>query len=159
MPIDRRHLGRRYGPYRYAVGLEKLRDFAVAVAGGIPGAAFPSAPPAPPHPWLVDEEAGAASPYGSLVGAPTFCATFAMRPFADACVDPALGIDLVRLVHAEQEFEYGAPVRPGDVIETAGEVTGIEQKSRLDFLTVTTTSRNQRGELVVRGTWTAIIRG
>ncbi|BDG08246.1 FAS1-like dehydratase domain-containing protein [Anaeromyxobacter paludicola] len=159
MAIDRKHLGRRYGPYRYAVGLEKLREFAVAVAGGIPGSAFPGEPPQPPHPLLVDEAAGAASPYGSVVAAPTFCAVFAMRPFAAACVDPALGIDLVRLVHAEQEFEYGAPIRPGDVLETTGEVTGIEARSRLDFLTVTTTSVNQRGERVVQGTWTAIVRG
>ncbi len=158
MSIDRKHLGRRYGPYRYRVGIEKMKDFAVAVAGGMPGSAFPNALPAPPHPLLWDEGAAAASRYGALVAAPTFAVNFAMRPFAEACVDPEIGIDLVRLVHAEQEFEYGEVVRPGDEIETVGEVTEIVQKSRLDFLTVTSTSQNQRGELVVKGVWTAIVR-
>ena len=34
MAIDRKHLGRRYGPYAFAVGLEHVRDFASATGGG-----------------------------------------------------------------------------------------------------------------------------
>jgi acyl dehydratase len=158
MAIDRKHLGRRYGPYRYVVGSEKIRDFALTVSGGIPGRVFPSSPTEPPHPFFVDEEAAKASPYGSLVAPPMFAVNFAMQPFAVACADPALEIDLVRLVHGEQEFEFSGVIRPGDVIETLGEISELRSRGPLDFLTVKTTSKNQRGEVVVEALWTAIIR-
>jgi acyl dehydratase len=158
MAIDRAHLGRSYGPYRFTVGVEHLRDFVAATGMGVPGRVARQPPPGA-HPWTWDEQAAAASPHGGLVAPPSFAAAFAIEPFSAACQDPALGIDLRRLVHGEQAFEHGAPVRPGDVLTTTGEITGIREKGPLDFLEVTTTSVNQRGETVVRGTWTAIVRG
>jgi acyl dehydratase len=157
MPIDPRHVGRRYGPFRTTVCAERIRDFATAVAGGVPGI-FGSAGGDSPHPWTVDEEAARASPHGSLVAPPTFGVTFAMKPFALACGDPEIGLDLVRLLHAEQEFEYGAAVRPGDVLTTHGEVVEVRSKGSLDFLVVRSETRNQGGETVLVGRWTAVVR-
>jgi acyl dehydratase len=157
MSLDPRHVGRRYGPYRNTVCAEQIRAFAVAVAGGVPGY-FASAP-GNPHPWSVDDEAARSSPHGALVAPPTFGVTFAMKPFAEACSDPELGIDLVRLLHAEQEFEHGPPVRPGDVLTTEGEIVEIRSKSSLSFLVVRTETRNDRGERVLVGRWTAVVRG
>ena len=154
--IDPAHVGRRYGPYRYTVGVEAIRDFAVTVAGGVPGRA-PWLAAEAPHPWFVDEEAARASRAGGLVAPPTFVVRFAIEPFAAACADPALGIDLVKLLHGEQAFEYGDPVRPGDVLETAGEIVQVRSKAGKDFLTVKTTTTNARGRMVVVGTWTAVV--
>jgi acyl dehydratase len=156
--IDEKHLGRRYGPYRYTVGLEEIRDFAVTIAGGAPGRASWGGTAEAPHPWFVDEEAAKASPAGGIVAPPTFVVRFAMQPFAAACADPALGIDLVKLLHGEQAFEYGDPVRPGNVLETTGEIVEIRQKAGMDFLTVKTTTTNGRGRSVVVGTWKAVVR-
>jgi acyl dehydratase len=155
--VDPRHVGRRYGPYRFTVGLEHLRDFVAATGMGVPGRVLRS-PPREAHPWTWDEQAAASSPHGGLVAPPSYAATFAIEPFSAACTDPALGIDLVRLVHGEQEFEWLGPVRPGDVLATTGEITAIRTKGPLDFVEVTTTSVNQRDETVVRGVWTAVIR-
>jgi acyl dehydratase len=157
MPIDRKHLGRRYGPYRFAVGLEHVRDFVAATSGGVPGRVF-RAPPVGAHPWTWDDAAAAASPHGGIVAPPSFAATFAIEPFAAACADPALGIDLVRLVHGEQSYQWTGAIRPGDVMTTTGEITDLRDRGPLDFVEVTTTSVNQRGEPVVRGVWTAVIR-
>ncbi len=157
MAVDQRNLGRSYGPYRFTVGLEHVRDFVAATGMGVPGRVFRS-PPREAHPWTWDEQAAVASPYGGLVAPPSFAAIFAIEPFSAACTDPALGIDVVRLVHGEQEFEWLGPVRPGDVLATTGEITAIRTKGPLDFVEVTTTSVNQRGETVVRGVWTAVIR-
>jgi len=157
MAIDQTHLGRSYGPYRFQVGREHLLDFAAAVGGGVPGRVFPVAPPLA-HPLCVDEEAAAAGPHGGLVAPPGFAATFAIQPFATACADPALGIDLLRLVHGEQELELLRPIRPGDELVTTGEITRIDQRGSLDVLEVTTTSRDGAGQVVVRGVWTAIVR-
>ena len=160
MPVDSRHVGRRYGPFRYPVGLESIRDFAAAVSGGLPGRlAWSPADGGPvPHLFHWDEEAASRSPYGSVIAPPTYAAVFAMQAFAAALADPEVGVDVARVVHGEQELELLAPVRPGDVIETTGEIAAIQQKASLDLVTVTTTSRNQRGEAVVRATWTAAVR-
>jgi acyl dehydratase len=157
MAMDQRHLGRRYGPYRFTVGLEQVRDFVAATGMGVPGRVL-GAPPRGSHPWSWDEQAAAGSPHGGLVAPPAFAATFAIEPFSAACMDPALGIDLVRLVHGEQEFEFRGAIRPGDVMTTSGEITSLRERGPLDFVEVTTTSVNQRGETVVRGVWTAVIR-
>jgi acyl dehydratase len=158
VPVDRRHLGRRYGPYQFLVGAERIRDFAAATGGGVPGRVFASPPP-DAHPWTWDDEAAASSPYGGLVASPGFAATFAIQPFSAACGDPALGLDVLRLLHAAQELELLAPIRPGDLITTTGEVTRLQDRANLDFIDVTTSSVNQRGVTVVRGVWTAVIRG
>jgi len=157
MAIDPRHVGRRYGPFRNTVCAEQIRTFAIATSGGVPGY-FGTAQGAP-HPWSVDEEAARRSPHGALVAPPTFGVTFAMMPFALACSDPELGIDLLRLLHAEQEFEHGAPVRPGDVLVTEGEIVEVRSRNSLDFMTVRTETVNQAGERVLVGRWTAVIRG
>jgi acyl dehydratase len=155
--IDRRHVGRRYGPYVLEVGTERIRDFVAAVGGGVPGRVF-SSPPADPHPFTWDEEAARASRHGGIVAPPAFATTFAIQPFSAACSDPELEVNVLRLVHSEQELELLGVVRPGDVLTTIGEITSIRERGTLDFVEVTTTSTNQRGELVVRGVWTAIVR-
>ena len=158
MPIDPRHVGRKYGPFRYVASLEKIRDFALAVSDGVPGRIYWGAAPADAHPWFVDEAAGRASPWGSVIAPPTFCVNFAMEPFVMACADPEIGLDLVRLLHGEQEFTFHEPVRPGDELQSTGEIAEVYQKGPLDFIVVRTASRNQHGRLVVEGRWTAVVR-
>jgi acyl dehydratase len=157
MAIDPAHLGRRYGPYVFHVGREHVRDFATVVGGGVPGHVF-GGNAGEPHPLCSDEAAARAGPHGGIVAPPAFAATFAMEPFAKACVDPALALNVLRLVHGEQDLEFLAPIRPGDVLTTGGEITRIQERGNLDFLEVTSTTTNQEGRVVVRGAWTAIIR-
>ena len=157
MPIDRKHLGRRYGPFLFSVGLQHVRDFVAATGGGVPGHVFAS-PPDRAHPLTWDEAAARAGPHGGIVAPPAFATTFAMEPFAQACSDPELQVNVLRLVHGEQELELVEPVRPGDLLTTTGEITRIQERGNLDFLEVSSTTTNQHGRVVVRGTWTAIIR-
>jgi acyl dehydratase len=159
MALDRKHIGRKYGPFVYEAGLEKMREFAWAVGGSIPSSGFTSlGAPEGLHPWLTDAAAAATSPYGSIIAMPNFAVVFAIAPFGRACEDPVLGIDLLMLVHGEQEFEFFEPVKSGDVLTTHGEIADIYSKAGLDFLVVSTESRNQRDQLVVKGRWMAIIR-
>ena len=160
MALDKKFIGREYGPFFYEAGLEKMREFAYAVGGSIPSTGY-SAKGAPEgmHPVLHDEAAGKASAWGSVVALPTFAVTFAIAPFGRACSDPELALNLLRLVHGEQSFEFFEVVRAGDKLTTSGKISDILTKRNLDFLTVTTESKNQHGKLVVRAKWTAIIRG
>jgi acyl dehydratase len=157
VPIDRKHLGRRYGPYVFRVGLQHVTDFSAATGGGVPGQVFP-APPVRAHPLTWDEAAARAGPHGGIVASPAFAAAFAIAPFARACADPQLALDALRLVHGEQDLEFVEPVRPGDVLTTTGEITRIEERGTLDVLEVSSTTTNQHGRVVVRGVWTAIVR-
>ncbi len=160
MALDKKFIGREYGPFFYEAGLEKMREFAYAVGGSIPSTGY-SAKGAPEglHPVLHDEVAGKASTWGSVIALPTFAVTFAIAPFGRACSDPELALNLLRLVHGEQSFEFFEVVRSGDKLSTTGKITDILTKRSLDFLTVTTETKNQHGTLVVRAKWTAIIRG
>lgn len=154
MSVDRTHLGRRYGPYRFEVGRESILDFIAATRGLVPGRVFHAAPPA------ADLPDGFPDPDlpGPLVAPPSYATVFAIQPFATACADPKLALNVLRLVHGEQAFEFVEPVQAGDVIVTTGEITRLQERGTLDFLEVTTESVNQHGRVVVRGVWTAIVR-
>src|SRR5215831_14049612 len=105
MAIDPKFVGKTYGPFTYQLGLEKMREFAFAIGGGVPASGFGSAPESL-DPLLHDEKAARSGPYGSVIAFPTFAVTFAIAPFAAAVSDPEIGIDLLRVVHGEQEFEF-----------------------------------------------------
>jgi acyl dehydratase len=157
MALDKRHIGKTYGPFTYTLGVEKMREFALAVGGGQPGIGFG---PVPAHvsPLLLDEQAAKAGPHGSIIAFPSFAVVFAIRPFSAAIADPELQVNMLRLVHGEQELEFLEVMRPGDVLTTTGRIEEIFEKLGKDFLIVTTESRNAAGQPVVKGTWTAIIR-
>jgi acyl dehydratase len=158
MSLDPKYIGKKYGPYTYEIGLEKMREFAYAIAGGVPSSCFQASVPHGLNLLLHDAKAGRESPYKSVIAFPTFCVTFAMKPFAEAVTDPDLDINLVMLVHGEQDFEFFDVMRPGDTMTSVGTITQIYEKAGKDFLVLITESKNQKDKLVVRGTWTAVIR-
>ena len=160
MTLDPKHVGKKYGPFVYEVGVEKVREFAYAVGGSVPSMGFSGVgAPDDLHPWLHDKAEGAKSPYGSIIAMPNFAVVFAIGPFGAAVMDPELGVNVMMLVHGEQEFEFFGVVRPGDVMTTNGVITRCLTKAGKDFLNVETESTNQHGALIVKGTWTAVIRG
>lgn len=147
--MDRKHIGKRYGPYRYEVGVEKVKEFAFAVAGGVPSTAF-APPPEGLNPIFYDPP---------RLAFPTFAVTFAIQPFVAAVTDPELEINVLSVVHGEQEFEFFEPIRPHDTLLTIGWISQTYEKAGKDFLIVTTESTNQNDRLAVRAIWTAIARG
>jgi hypothetical protein len=159
MALDKRFIGREYGPYTYEIGVEKMREFTLALGGAHPGAGTPGEPPPHMSPLLFDAQAAKAGPYGDLIAFPSFAVVFAVRPFGAAIADKELGINMLMLVHGEQELEFLDVMRPGDVMTTTGRIEDMYDKARMSFLVVTSESRNQRGDVVVKGTWTAVIRG
>lgn len=155
--MNRQLVGRTYGPYVYEVGAEKIREFALAIGGGIPSSVYAHPAPEGLSREYWDAEY-ARERHGALVAPPTFCVNFAIKPFVAATTDPDLQINLLLLVHGEQELEFVEPVKAGDVITTTGTITDLYEKSGKDFVVVTTSSRNQHGREAVRGVWTAVVR-
>ena len=115
MPIDKKFIGKKYGPTTYVIGAETLREFAYAISGGVPSMGFTgTGAPKGLNPLLHDADAAKKGPYGELIGLPNFAVVFSIAPFGQAVTDPELKINLSMLVHGEQEFEFFEVIRPGD---------------------------------------------
>jgi acyl dehydratase len=128
----------------YAVGREKVREFAHAVGET--------------DPRYLDPAAARDAGFADVVAPPMFAAVYCRPALAPAITDPEVGIDFARLVHGAQEFTWHAPVVAGDEITTQAALAERAERAGLEFFTFKTRSTNQHGELVSEGTWTNIVR-
>ncbi len=151
-------VGRRWGPFRYVMGAEKMREYAVAISGGQPSYVSTGLPE-DLHPVLHDEAAGARSPWGSMIAFPMFAVVFSIAPAQAALLDPAMEVDVFRVLHGEQEFEFHEVLRPGDVLLTTGMLESHGTRGSNQLFVIRTDSVNQHGRLAVRGRFTAFVRG
>ena len=138
-------VGKTYPPTSYAVGREKVREFAAAVGEE--------------NPLHHDLDAARGAGYADVVAPPMFAVVFGGRAMAPALFDPEVGIDFSRMVHGGQEFVWGPPVVAGDEIATEVEVKDVSERGGLQFFVFESRSTNQDGETVCTGTWTNIVRG
>jgi acyl dehydratase len=137
-------VGKTYPPVSYAVGREKVREFAAAVGEE--------------NPLHHDPDAARGAGYADVVAPPMFAVVFGGRAMAPALFDPEVGIDFSRMVHGGQEFVWGPPVVAGDEIATEIEVKDVAERGGLEFYVFESRSTNQDGETVCTGTWTNIVR-
>jgi acyl dehydratase len=137
-------IGTTYPPDVYAVGREKIREYAYAVGET--------------NPLHLVPEAARTAGYADVVAPPMFAVVFAGRAATVPLHDPAVGIDYAHLVHGAQEFRWGPLVVAGDEIATTASVADVSDRRGLYFYVFATESVNQRGETVCRGTWTNIVR-
>ena len=128
----------------YAVGREKVREYASAVGET--------------DPRYHDPDAARAAGFADVVAPPMFAAVYCGPAIGPALLDPEVGIDFARLVHGAQEFTWHEPVVAGDEITTDAELEEQSERGGLQFYVFKTTSKNQRGELVCEGRWTNIVR-
>lgn len=154
----RSRIGRSWGPFRYVMGAEKMREYAVAISGGAPSY-IGTGLPQDLHPVLHDEEAGARSPWGSMIAFPMFAVVFTIAPAQAALLDPELEVDVFQVLHGEQEFEFHEVLRPGDVLLTTGTLESHSVRRGSALFVIRTDSVNQHGRLAVRGRFTAFVRG
>jgi acyl dehydratase len=75
----------------------------------------------------------------------------------------SLGLNIMRILHGDEEYQYQAPIYPGDVL--TGVMTVVEGKTRrgkdgssMDIVTTETRYTNQREELVLTARRTLIVR-
>ncbi len=145
MPVNTEAIGKRYEPVTYAVGREKIREYAAAV--GETNALH--------H----DLEAARAAGHADLVAPPMFAVVYASRSLVTAMFDPEVGINFAMMVHGSQEFRWEGLVIAGDEVTTTASVKEISERGGMGFYVFETASENQRGETVCTGTWTNIVRG
>jgi acyl dehydratase len=134
-----------YAPVTYAVGREKIREYARAVGET--------------NPLHLDVEAARAAGHRDVVAPPMFAVVYTSPAIAPAMVDPDVGMDFARMVHGAQEFAWGPLVVAGDEITTEVELADVSQRGGMGFYLFESRSDNQDGERVCTGTWTCIVRG
>jgi acyl dehydratase len=137
-------IGMTFAPVTYAVGREKVREYAHAVGER--------------DPLHTDLEAARTAGHPDLVAPPMFAVVYTSPAIGPAFLDPAVGMDFARMVHGAQEFAWGPLVVAGDEISTEVEVADISERGGMGFYVFESRSDNQRGERVCTGTWTCIVR-
>jgi acyl dehydratase len=145
MAVNPSAIGKQYEPVTYAVGREKIREFAAAVGET--------------NPLHSELEAARAAGYADLVAPPMFVVVYAGRAVGPGVFDPEVGINFLMMVHGSQEFRWGPVVVAGDEITTTMSVKDIAERGGMGFYVFESVSENQRGETVCTGTWTNIVRG
>ncbi|MFQ5693814.1 MAG: MaoC family dehydratase N-terminal domain-containing protein, partial [Nitrospinota bacterium] len=135
--MDKEAQGKVFAPFEFLVERGKIREFADALED--------------PNPIYRDPEYAAATPLGGIPAPPTFLRTFFYETKDSA---QALQVkDWSYILHGEQEFEYLAPVRAGDVLTGRDRIAKVFEKEgrrggKLTFAVIETTFHNQRGEKV-----------
>jgi acyl dehydratase len=145
MPVNTDAIGKTYEPVLYAVGREKVREYASAVGET--------------NPLYFDVEAARAAGYADVVAPPMFAVVYSGRAVGPAIFDPDVGINFAMMVHGGQEFRWGSLVVAGDEVTTTAIVKDVAERGGMGFYVFESVSENQRGETVCTGLWTNIVRG
>ncbi|MDY6881683.1 MAG: MaoC family dehydratase N-terminal domain-containing protein [Thermodesulfobacteriota bacterium] len=149
--LDKSKIGKEYPEIRFEVEKGKIREFARAIGDK--------------SPVYYDEEAAKEEGYEGLVMPPTFPTTFTAFSITGGglfrIIDD-LKIDLIKVLHGGQEYEYVKPIKPGDTVTGKTKILDMFEKSgkggTMDFLVLETTYSNQDGEKVLIDRSTVIIR-
>lgn len=144
---DESKRGMEFPAYTFAIEKNKIIEFAMAVAQKENKDQI--------NQIYCDEETAKKAGYQGIPTPPTFptCSSFWTGGGLTGTVQ-ALGIDLTRLLHREEEYEYFGSIYAGDVMTRKMKVVDMFTKGKgKRTITVTILESeliNQRGELVIR---------
>ncbi len=144
--IDKSYLGRTFPPLSVDVEKWQLQFFAKAVGET--------------NPIYFDEVAAQAEGYRSILAPPTYAVSLSLAepdPFAKFV---AMGINLGKILHAQQQFQYYGPICAGDRVTFQTTVLDIYEKrgGALQFMTLETVAINQFEEMTTRFKQTVVER-
>jgi acyl dehydratase len=145
VPVKTEAIGKTYAPATYAVGREKIKEFAAAVGET--------------NPLHLDPAAARAAGYADVVAPPMFAVVYQRGSLAAALFDPEVGIDFPMLVHSGQDFRWERVVVAGEELTTTTTVAAISEKGGMGFYDFEAVSRDERGETVATGIWRMLVRG
>ena len=144
---DKSDIGKVGKPITMRIEAGKIREFAKSIKD--------------PNPAYSDENI-AKTQYGGVMPPPTFLMTLAHWDEGEG--RPHVKMDLRRVLHGEQEFEYLKPIYAGDVLTAVTKVTDVFEKAggrggTMTFVVMTTEFTNQKGEQVALARGTTIETG
>lgn len=155
---DKSKLGMLFPPYVIKAEEVKIAEFAMAVSQKDSKTKI--------NPIYADVEAAKKAGYRGIPIPPTFPTSFMFWTGGGLMgIIKALGANLGRILHAEEEYEYFGTVCAGDVITGQMKVVDMFDKEKKDkpgkpmeFTILETEMKNQRGELVIKVRTTLVER-
>ena len=131
-----RDIGKTGKPVTIHIERGKIREFAKSIKDR--------------NPLYRDEEL-AQKEIGGIMPPPTFLMT--LNHWDDGEGRPRVELDLPRVLHGEQEFEYLKPIYVGDVLTALTTVTNVFEKTggrggKMTFVVMDTEFTNRKGEKV-----------
>lgn len=155
---DKSKVGMVFPPYTFEVEKGKIAEFAMAVSQKESASQVKQI--------YADSGVAKAAGYKDIVPPSTFQTCFLL--WGGGGLMPmlqAVGINLVRLLHGEEEYEYLLPIHPGDVMTGVMKVVEMFDKEKkgkpgkfMEFTILEAEIRNQRGELAMRTRTTLVER-
>ena len=147
---DRSKVGMEFPAYTMTIEKNKIAEFAMAVAMKEEKEKI--------NPIYYDEASATKKGYQRIPVPPTFITSiFYWTGEGLSEIVKALGIDMSRLLHSEEEYEYFGSISEGDTITRKMKVIEMYERGKRDrlgrFVDVTileTEVTNQRGELVAK---------
>ncbi|MEA3177022.1 MAG: hypothetical protein QOI59_545, partial [Gammaproteobacteria bacterium] len=135
MPINRKHIGFSLHPFTVTVDPQRLRRFAAAIGAS-------------------------ESSVESGIAPPTYMKVVEGEGNSSREIVRALGVDLRRVMHVEQEFEYFEPIRAGDQLTVERRVADIYDKKdgALEFIVVDSEIHRAGGASVGRSRQWILVR-
>ncbi len=140
MALNKELLGKEYPPTTTEATLEAMKNYARAYNDD--------------NPAFFDR-----TRTGGIVAPPMYAIVMLWSSIMGAVGDPDLKVDVIRLLHGEQDMEFLHPIRPGDKITATAKVASIETKASGETLIIELSATNQAGEKVNRTLFNAFIRG
>jgi acyl dehydratase len=134
--------GKRLADFTYLVDRSKIKEMAEALND--------------PNLIYRDTASAQEAGYKDIIAPPTFGTSINLcggPGFQELC--EGLGADPLRVLHAEQEYEYLQLIHPGDLLHLTIDVADIYSKEGrsgvMQFALLETTISNQKGEKVLVG--------
>lgn len=149
--FDTSRVGESFPPFKIQVERGKIRELAIAVGDD--------------NPIYQSVEAAQAAGYNDIPlfpTAPTIFQFWGNTQMLKNLLD--LGLNVMGILHGEEEFEYLAPIQNGDTLTGTTKLRdGKSRKgpngSSMDILNLETSYSNQHGQVVLIARETIIVRG
>ena len=148
--FDTTKIGHSFPPFPVAIERTKLRELALAIGD--------------PNPIYQDQQAAQTEGYVDTPLLPTTATIFLFwenRHFIEQLAE--LGLDVTRLIHREESYEYLAPLHPGETL--SGVMTVLDGSTRtgrdsssIDLVTLRICYTNREGQDVLVATTRLVSR-
>lgn len=140
MGLNRNLIGKEYAAQDYAVTAEATAAYARAYNED--------------NAWFFDTDTSE-----DIIAPPMFGVVAGWLSIMMVVTDSELDIDVLRLLHSQQDMHFFCPIVPGDIITSTATIGAIEDQRGGESMTLEIHSHNQHGKAVQQFTFTAFIRG
>ncbi|WNC74164.1 MaoC family dehydratase N-terminal domain-containing protein [Thalassotalea psychrophila] len=144
--LDKTKIGHQFDSFKVDVEKGRLKFFAKSIGET--------------NPIYIDEEAAIAAGYKALPAPPTFPFSLDMEGPELLPVIGLLNLDIGRVLHGTQEFNYFGQIHAGDTITVSSKLKNIFDKKggALEFVVMENSYTNQDGELMAQASVTLVYR-